>query len=377
MKDSLAPSLVEYVNDHTILWFKYSNQYVITAKRLYSLIKAFLLSESKDQFCEACMELGYETYSTVEFFKEIGKFLEDCNIMADPKIRTGISFRNNHRQVPHYYQLDDNTIAVYYGSKELRQLVHPQMEHLGIPGDKKPILCVFDIYSHNNNLALFKDEMLIGSWPGKDYHLLQGKFAMQVLCALHNNEESDWMGTFHASTVAKNNQAIMIIGASGKGKSTFTSLLLDHGFEVIADDLTPILAKDTLLYPFPGGISVKEGAFDVLKTRISDFHTIPVHYINPYKGYVKYIAAPKSKGYLKGYPCKRIVSINYKADSKTKLESITVAQALNTLIPESWLAPKKKNAQQFLNWIKGVSFYELTYSDSKEAIDLFSSLLKE
>ncbi len=187
----------------------------------------------------------------------------------------------------------------------------------------------------------------------------------------------DWMGTFHASTVAKNNEAVMIIGDSGKGKSTFTALLLGQGYEILADDITPILAKDSLVYPYPGGISIKAGSFGILKNSLPNFESLTEHYINPYKGFVKYVDAPKSNGYLKGYPCKTMVSINYKKDANTSLEIISVADALNTLIPESWLAHDIYNAQQFLNWIKDVKFYELTYSDTDEAIKVFSTLFTE
>ena len=255
--------------------------------------------------------------------------------------------------------------------------MHPQIEHLDTPTHQGETSVIFDLYQEDDVLCLFKNEALIGSWPSKDYHLLQGKFAMHLLCSIHDNEETDWLGTFHASTVVKNNKAAMIIGDSGKGKSTFTALLLATNFEVLADDLTPILAKDTLVYPYPGGISIKSGAFDILNSSLLNFDTLPEHYINPYKGYVKYVSAPKSKGYLAGYPCKIIVSINYQEKATTNLEPLAINEALLTLIPESWLAHDRYNAQQFLNWINHVKFYELTYSDSKDAIKVFSQLLKE
>lgn len=377
MKDSFAPGLIEHVTDHVILWFQRSNRYILTEKSLYSLIEAFLASKSKSQFDEAALDLGYDAHQSEQFFKEIGQFLEDSNTIAKADPMSDISFSNDHRHITRYYQMDDQAIVVHYESEDLKSLVHPQLEHLEIPGDKKPILSEFDIYTYEDNYVLFKNEVLLGSWPSKDYHLLQGKFAMHLICALHDNEELDWIGTFHASTVVKNDQAVMVIGDSGKGKSTFTALLLAYGYEVLADDLTPILANDCLVYPYPGAISLKAGSFEILNNRLPNFKELTEHYINPYKGYVKYVGAPKSKGYLKGYPCNTIVRINYESNSETKLETISIAEALDTLIPESWLAPKQENAKQFLNWIKHVRFYELSYSNSEEAIRKFSKLRKE
>jgi hypothetical protein len=376
MKGFQGPALTQQVGTHYILWFKNSNQYIVTAKSLYFLIEAFLASKNTEDYNDTANDLGYDRHSAEQFFKEIDQFLENCNTKHEVEAVVDTSFSNVHRQLTHYYQINKKIIVVHYGSEVIRSLIHPQLEHLELPGDDKHLLCVFDIYSHENRLVLFKDEMLLGSWPSKDYHLLQGKFAMHILCALHGNEELDWMGTFHASTVTVNDEAIMVIGDSGKGKSTFTALLLANGYQILADDITPILTADSLVYPYPGAISIKSGAFDTLKSVIPNFDKLPEHYVNRHKGKVKYLAATKSMDYLSGYSCKNIVSINYKTNSETKLETISIAQALNTLIPESWLAPKKNNAKQFLYWIKDVQFYELTYSNSKEAIKVFSDLIE-
>ena len=377
MKEFPGPTLIQQVGTQYILWFENSNQYIVIAKSLYKLIEAFLASENDSQFVETASELGYDSKSANQFHTEIGQFLEDCNKKPEKDLVNVTSFSRTNRNLSHYYQIDDKTIAVHYGSEALRSLVHPQLEHIETTENKEYLHCTFDILAQENILSLFKDEKIIRSWKSKDYHLLQGKFAMYLLCALHENEELDWMGTFHASTVAKDNKSIMIIGDSGKGKSTFTALLLSYGFEIVADDLTPVLAKDCKIYPYPGGISIKAGSFDLLKNSLSNFDKLNEHYINPYKGYVKYIGSPKPKGYLHGYPCKTMVRIQYTKGAETSLQPISISEALGTLIPESWLAADRYNAQQFLNWIKDFNFYELSYSDNQEAIDLFSKLIIE
>jgi hypothetical protein len=378
MKDSLTPTLVEPVGSFNLLWFEISNQYIILAESLYSLIKVFLASKNKEQFIDSIIRAGFDEDSTIQFYKEIDQFLDDCNrktVLNNLASKT--TFNDSYRCFSCIYKIDNSFITVNFGSEPIKNLIHPQLSHLETNIEDTACLTEFDIYIEKDHLFLFKDKTLLGSWTTKEPHLMQGKFAMHILCALHNNKEMDWIGTFHASTVVKKDEAIMLIGDSGKGKSTFTALLLANGYEILADDITAILAADNFVYPYPGAISIKSGAFDTLKSVIPNFDKLPEHHINRQKGKAKYLGAPKSKDYLNGYPCKNIVSINYKKDSNTKLETISIAQALNTLIPESWLAPKKYNAQQFLNWIKDVQFYELTYSNSKEAIDLFSNLLEE
>ncbi|WP_159022647.1 hypothetical protein [Formosa sp. L2A11] len=73
-------------------------------------------------------------------------------------------------------------------------------------------------------------------------------------------------------------------------------------------------------------------------------------------------------------PCKTIVLVNYKANSKTLLEPINAKTALEILIPDSWISPKPENAKAFLKWINTVTFYKLTYSNNQDAIDIFSTI---
>lgn len=375
MKQNLAPTLTQRVAHHFILWFKVSNKYVVVDNNLHKLITIFLSSKLNSNFITAIEKLGHDASEANQFLIDINNFLNDCNVSREEMVGTSTAFTANNRLISYTYEIDYRCIRVYYSSEYIKSLVHPQLEHLVSSHVVNDCFVVFDLLEEGDTLCLFKDGNLIGTWPSKDFYLLQGKFAMSLLCALHNNDEMDWMGTFHASTIVENDQAAMIIGDSGKGKSTFTALLLAHGIEVLADDLTPVLAKDSLVYPYPAGISIKSGAFEILKLKLPNFESLPKHYINPYKGYVKYVAAPKQKSYLTGYPCKIMISIHYKENTKTHLEPLAINDALATLIPESWLAPDIYNAQQFLNWLQGMQFYQLTYSNTQEAIDSVSSLL--
>src|SRR6476619_4752370 len=49
--------------------------------------------------------------------------------------------------------------------------------------------------------------------------------------------------TLHASTVATDGRAVVILGPSGSGKSDLTLRLLDRGFTLVSDDQT-IVRKD-------------------------------------------------------------------------------------------------------------------------------------
>ena len=96
----------------------------------------------------------------------------------------------------------------------------------------------------DHKLFILKNNQVIGAWESSRLHEFQGKFSMELMCSFYNKTEHDWMGVFHASTISKNNRSIMFTGNSGNGKSTLVSILMANGFNVIADDFSPILRKD-------------------------------------------------------------------------------------------------------------------------------------
>ena len=94
---------------------------------------------------------------------------------------------------------------------------------------------------------------------------MQGKFIMQLLCTIHDKEEKDWISTFHGSTITDGNSSILFVGESGKGKSTLCALLTANGFDLLADDVSPLLSHNKCIYHNPSAISIKEGAINVLQ----------------------------------------------------------------------------------------------------------------
>lgn len=374
MKSKLAPTLIQNVGDNYILWFRNSNQYVIVQNSLFRLIQQYINSNSKTHFKDSLVQLEFDSEAIDSIHNEIAVFLENCNIIRTEEIIPKAILNTEHRNLSTCYKVDNVLIEVFYQSEYVKSLIHPQLDHLSVKKESRNVNHVFDIYVEDDELRLFQNESIIGSYPLTSYHLLQGKFAMQLLCALTNTVEEDWLGTFHASTVEKNDKAVMIIGDSGSGKSTFTALLFASNFNVIADDITPILAKNNKVYKYPGGISIKSGAFSLLESVIPNFNKLQSFYINPYKGYVKYVPSKSNTGFLKGFTCETMLCINYQKDKSTTLELMPINEALEILIPESWLAPQPEHAQEFLNWIKDVRFYKLTYSNHEDAILKFSEL---
>ena len=185
----------------------------------------------------------------------------------------------------------------------------------------------------------------------------------------------DWIGTFHGSTITDGTSSILFIGESGKGKSTLCAILASNGFGLVADDVSPLSSQTLGIHTNPAGISIKKGAFELLKPMVNHFEAVPEIHLNKFKGIVKYV--PFEPPIQSHFPCYTIVLVNYKKDSDTVLEEITVSKVLQTLIPDSWLSADPKHAEQFLDWLKSVTFYKLTYSNTQSVVKEVNTLFKK
>lgn len=70
----------------------------------------------------------------------------------------------------------------------------------------------------------------------------------------------------HAFAAAKNGTAVLIVGASGSGKTTSGLSLLLGGWRLLANDILLLESRADGLYalPTPGGVSIRPATFDLL-----------------------------------------------------------------------------------------------------------------
>lgn len=339
------------------------------------LLEGYFASKTKKDFLEQSQEKFHFSIDQAKlYYDEITNLLISSNQTSKSDIKNHKSPLIPNLGIEEIYGFKDITLKINYGSEKIKFLIHPQWAH--VTSEQSDIEnAIFHIFQEDNELFLFKEQLYIGHYPLKDYHILQGQISLQVINALYQKEESDWIATFHASTVCNDKEAIMLIGDSGNGKSTLSAILMAHGFDVLADDFTPLSAQNKMLYRFPSGISVKPGAFNMLRPSFADFDKFPVFKSTSKNVNVKYIPPIKSMGDGPSHlPCKKIVFVKYDAQANSQLNEIGIDGILQTLIPESWISPLASNSKLFLEWLKDLECYELIYAENDYAISSIKKL---
>ena len=337
-------------------------------------MELFFQSKTEKKFKNFFLSANIETPYLDNLYQELKVFLKEKNKKREADAIEDIKLLNSNLALSECYCFNNTFFQINYDSQSNKNLIHASLKHLKVK-ESHQIKNVFDIKIDNEIYYLFNNKKLVISCKINEFHLVQGKLILLIFNTIYDKKEHDWVATFHASTISDGKSAIMCVGNSGKGKSTLTALLMSNGFELVADDISPLLRKNNHIYQNPCAISIKKGAFKLFENIFKDFKNIETHFINDIKGKVKYL--PSNKSNLKSnYPCKKVVLVNYSKEMAYKLEKVNTEIALNTLIPESWISPKKRNAKSFLKWVDSCEFYQLTYSKTNEAIDAFEKLFK-
>lgn len=377
MKHIFSPKHSAQLSNSWVFWFEASNQYIVISDAIQSIVALYLDCPSQKDFLSQLQNnLNIPLEKAECYYNEITELLVSANQKEEVEIKKTQSPLIPKSGIVALYCFGNTVIKINFGSEAIKALIHPQWAHAAIDQSDATALS-FHMFKDDDSLYLYKVNTYIGHYPLADYHLLQGQFALQMINALYQKQESDWIATFHASTVCNAQESIMIIGNSGNGKSTLSAVLMANGFDVLADDFTPLSAENGKVYRFPSGISVKEGAFNSLETMFAGFEQFPMHKSTSKRVNIKYIPPIKSfNTAISSFPCNKIVYVKYDAQATSELKKVATENILPTLIPESWLSPLPSNAQLFLDWLKEAQCYELNYSDNAIAVAEFEKLFK-
>jgi hypothetical protein len=371
---SYQPHYTVRFGKYHLLWFLQSNTYSCVDEIFFKHLKSFFFAKSKVDFCHYLIHSFKLSTEVADWqYQRIQEYLESCNrvIASDNPIPLKES-KEIKLKFSKYYLLRNSIVQLGFSDAELMKLIHPSISHLET-FEQTTANSKADITLINDFIRFAQDGGPVTHYELNNLHKLQGKVSMYLMNTFHGMKEIDWLGLFHASAVAKNERALLLFGASGSGKSTLTGLLAAHGFELLADDLVPMLAKDQKLYQNPAAVNIKEASYEILEAYWphSSAYTERIH--TKGKGASRYIPMHTHLE-SKGYACQQLIKVRYQKDSPARLDPMDFKEGLETLIPEAWLHPDASNAQAFMQWLGTVRFFELTYSDFKEALPLLEQL---
>jgi hypothetical protein len=356
-------------------WFENSNEYVVLENTTADILKrlnndisvpeiAAVLSRKLAVPLDKTIDLTLELEKKF-FTKNTSKNLEIDNDHKDIK-------RPKNFEFVKYYKINNSVFKVSYLSEKGLSFVHPKFAHLVID-EAKEFLNEFEVFINQNYIFLYVNNTFIGSWSSQNVHFFQGKFSMELIQEIHQKEESEWLGVFHASAISNGKKAMLFLGDSGNGKSTSLALLQANGFTCLADDFVPVDANKQEVYSFPAAISIKKNSLETLLPIYPELATTAEYNFKRLNKIVRYLK-PNNDDFFAHLPCKDLVFVKYEKNAELSCKEISKIDAFQQLIPDSWLSSKKENAQLFLDWFENLKCHQLTYSNNEKMIETVTKL---
>ena len=365
------------IEDKTIVWSSSSNQYVIVENQTAAIIKRLSRADAPKEIAK---ELAAQLTLPVQNCRALITQIQDRFFSPVEQLQHTQLKGLKNTPLPQdflvikYYRINAVVIKAAFKTKLECQLVHPKFEHLQVPPTKYDSL--FEVFIKDDAIFLFVNSQFINAWASKDVHFFQGKFSMELIQQIHKKQEEQWMGVFHASAVSDAQKAMLFLGDSGNGKSTSLALLQTHGFTCIADDFVPVALQNQEVYSFPAAISIKKSSLETLLPYYPELNKATEYDFKTTQKIVRYVK-PNNSDYTTHLPCKGLVFIKYLENAPTTCAKISKLEAFKLLVPDSWISPKKENAQQFIDWFDTQHCYQLTYSNTKQMVAEVSKLFKD
>ena len=356
--------------DTNIIWFSISNKYIITNDFLKSLILNKIDSNKYplNQFFSEINEIEPENLKTI--LKDIDSLLKECNTESKNKTLKELIIKDNKSNHYSKFKFNKRVVKIEYSNKDLRNLIDPKFAHLKCD-DKEQI--VYNIQEKNKRIYLYKQGKFMGHWDASELHEFQGKMSMELTSFFHDMQDSDWTAVFHGSTLSQKNKCLMLTGDSGNGKSSLSTILMANNFSLIADDFSP-MSYDRLHYNFPSAISIKEGFYSTAKNLFKSFDKLKEYYINDIKGNVKYLPADNDELILSNR-CNKVINVRFGIDLKNEIKIVNKGQALEKILPDSWISNDINHAKSFIDWVKSSLFYDLNYNDNDSMLKMIKDIL--
>jgi serine kinase of HPr protein (carbohydrate metabolism regulator) len=129
------------------------------------------------------------------------------------------------------------------------------------------------------------------------------------------------MTSLHATCIAINGAAILIMGASGRGKSDLALRLIDRGAQLVSDDYTDVLRDgDTLRAAPPSTITGKIEVRGIGIIEMPYVRDIPVALMIDLDGVVERMPLPNQTTMIAGLPIASITLAAHDASTPIKVE---------------------------------------------------------
>lgn len=281
---------------------------------------------------------------------------------------------NDYPRQRHYRMLG-TVFRVRFSVPDLEAIAQAVLAHLAVPANEAFDIGL-DVQQDASGCFLFCNGKPVDHCTSEEElaPLLHG----QVL--LNAYSRADCLTAIHAAAVSNGDTCIVFPASSGSGKSTLTAALVASGLHYCTDELVLLKRHSHTIQAASAGIGIKSGAWPVLQSFYPALKDLPIFLRQDAKR-VRYLLPPKhllANDSAHSYPLHSLVFPRYQPEQTTQLSSISPADALCRLTEAGYdmeCGLDTERVEELIDWIAGLSCYELQVHDLREAVSRVTDLL--
>ena len=291
--------------------------------------------------------------------------------IARPAVKTdGVQYQKGCS-----YKLLETVIRIRFSKSCMEHIAQSVFAHLGVSSDV-PYDLSLDVYQNSDGYFLFCNGEQV-EWCATEEELAPLLHAYAAGAAYSRTE---CLIAIHAAAVSNGRECIVLPAKAGNGKSTLTGAMIRSGLQYCTDELVFLKRETHSVQTIPVGIALKPGSWPILKSFHPELEDLPV-YLRPDGKHVRYLLPSNlalSSNVAQYYPVHSLVFPIYNPEYTTSLSRISPADALCRLAEAGYDMEgglDRERVTELVNWISGVSCYELRVNDLQEAVTCMAELL--
>ena len=380
--DKLQEYISKRIGNSFILWFKQSNRWIHFEEPAWFVNSLYQQGVDR-QVISGKLSRKYKlpAQECHAFVNEIcdGILKFSVPFVADgPDLDNSLDSKNyffRPYSVRHYL-IANKRIAINFESRRSEYYIHPPLANLENRNAEESDFQI-DIFEYKTIPVFRETRNTVNFFACEDFMQLRNKLYIYLCNFLYHKTEKDWMSFIHASAVTDGKETILLSSSSGSGKSTMAAMLQTSGLRVVSDDFVPIDVKTKKAYPFPAGLSVKEGAFDLLNPHYRDLKNSKYNQYEYQHPSIRYIPLEISdSSYFRPKLVKNIVFIGYSPDKTCEFKQLSIDESLKLFHEQAWVTRTTEHARAFLNWFVKLRCFRLEYGNTEEGINKVMSLFE-
>ncbi|MBN1597152.1 MAG: hypothetical protein JW894_02565 [Bacteroidales bacterium] len=368
------------IDNSYVVWFERSNRWIQFEEPAWYINKLYQKGDSieiiENKFAE---RYSFEKDECSGIVKEIWNNIDEAfntNIVLEDDLNAAdfINNSNIEKFSLKRYLVNGKIIEIEYSSRLAEYYIHPPLAYLEIPKFSGVADSSFHIIDQGEYKLIFQKDNENTGWVYNDFMKLKKRLFINMANTMYNKTTNNWLSFVHASTLSNGEKAVLLSSPSGKGKSTLAALMQTRGLKVVSDDFVPIDVKLKRAFPFPAAISIKPGAFSIIKPyykNISGFY-----FKETAEGIVHFIPPSKDEeSDMRPLPVKEIIFINYEPGVECRFNKLSITESLKLFHNQAWVSHEPEHARRFINWFVNLQFFSLTYGNVGKGMKKISELL--